>query len=641
MKNTSRTILSGVFQVVLVMFLGATAYADTDIIAFDSERWVFQDAEVAEHLGRKSLMGTAYLKDVEFTNGVVEVDIAMDGSRSYPGIIFRVQSSGDLESFYLRPHTTVLYPDVLQYTPVYNSTACWQLFNGPGFTASAAIPKDRWLHVKMEIHGTQARVYLDGSAQPALEIHNLKHGLSRGTVGVSAPKNRAAYFSNFAYRIDNDLEFSSPPESQVPDNVIAKWAISRSYPAQEVNQSSYPTFFTFFRAKWQDVTSEPSGLVNISKYVPRANRSGDCVFARTVFRSEGQENIKLSFGYSDDVSLFLNGRRIYSGRSGYRSRHGAFAGIIGFHDDVYLPLQKGHNEIFLMLTERFGGCGFMCKADRPLNPPIKEHERLTKVWETPADLKIPESALYDEKRDVLYVTSYSRLRASQANTGFVSKVRLDGTVQELKWVTGLDGPCGMAILGETLYVIEGPRRSLVEIDIEKGEVVNRYAMPTAMFLNDIAIDNAGDIYVSNTSRPAHLDDIYKFKNGNWEIWKQGDDIDAANGLFVHGNRLLVGSSGDGLLKAIDLDDGEVTPIACFGGGIVDGIRVDNEGNYLVSQWKGQVYSVSPTGKVVEILNIMREGLNSADIEFVKDGNLLIIPTFFGNKVVAYRLGSLD
>ena len=51
---------------------------------------------------------------------------------------------------------------------------------------------------------------------------------------------------------------------------------------------------------------------------------------------------KLSIGYSDDVSVFLNGRILYRGRSAQNFRDPGFLGIVNPENDaVYLPLKKG------------------------------------------------------------------------------------------------------------------------------------------------------------------------------------------------------------------------------------------------------------------------------------------------------------
>ena len=102
------------------------------------------DARVVDHMGRTSLEGAAILADAAFSDGVIEVDIAVSGARSYPGIIFRRQSPTDLERFYVRPHRAGLYPDAVQYAPVVNGISEWQLYNGPGYTNGGVLPEGEW-----------------------------------------------------------------------------------------------------------------------------------------------------------------------------------------------------------------------------------------------------------------------------------------------------------------------------------------------------------------------------------------------------------------------------------------------------------------------------------------------------------------
>jgi sugar lactone lactonase YvrE len=259
------------------------------------------------------------------------------------------------------------------------------------------------------------------------------------------------------------------------------------------------------------------------------------------------------------------------------------------------------------------------------------------VWETPDVFKIPESVVYDEARDVLYVTSYDKIEPGHFETGFISRVQPDGRIKDLHWVTGLDGPCGMTISGDRLFVVEAPRRTLVEIDIESGTILKRYPTQGTRFLNDVVADESGNIYITNSTRASAESDIFKCKNGQCEMWKDGHELHGANGVFIQGDELLVGSSGNGFLKAVSLKDGRTRNIVCLGAGVIDGIRIDNKGNYLVSHWEGKAYIVSPSGEVTEILDARDAGLNLADFEFIQQQNLLIIPTFLGNRVCAYRL----
>jgi len=625
-----------------LLFFAPGAFAQNDFIDFDSDRWLLKYADIVNHLGRKCLTGYAYLKDAEFENGIIEVDIAVDGRRSYPGIVFRMQSEKNSERFYLRPHRAGLYPDALQYTPVFNGVAGWQLYSGRGYTAFAFLPVNQWIHLKMEVLGRQARVYLNNAERPALVIHDLKHGISKGTIGLMGPRNKTAYFSNFRYRIDNNLKFADPPKIKTPANMIREWEISKAFKASklDISKEKYPRFYKIFATKWRKVTAEASGLINISRYETRSGPAPDCIYARTVIRSDKKQDIKLSFGCSDEVAIFLNGKKVFYGNSAYRYRDPSFVGIVGLHDAVYLTLEKGLNEIFLMVKEVFGGWGFMCQADRKLLRPITQYHRVKKVWETPPVFLTPESVLYDPKREILYITSFDNKysehnKDGKAYTGYISKVKLNGQIEKLKWVTGLNAPCGMSIYQDKLYTVE--RCNLVEIDLETGKILKRYPVHGSDFVNDIAIDTTGNIYISDTSPSSPRESrIYKFKDGKLEVWVDSDEINRANGLFIHENNLMVGNSGDGSLKSINLADKKITTVTCLGAGVVDGIRVDGKGNYLVSHWEGQTYLISPSGEVIEILDTMGAELNSADFEFIKEKNLLIIPTFLGNRITAYK-----
>ena len=113
------------------------SYSQT--IPFDSNRWeiIAKEGKVIDYLGRKSLVlqsGYAIVKDSQFTDGVIEFDIALTGELGFMGAIWRVQDAGNFEEFYLRPHHSG-NPDANQYQPVFNGLAAWQLYYGEGYGA--------------------------------------------------------------------------------------------------------------------------------------------------------------------------------------------------------------------------------------------------------------------------------------------------------------------------------------------------------------------------------------------------------------------------------------------------------------------------------------------------------------------------
>ncbi len=86
------------------------------------------------------------------------------------------------------------------------------------------------------------------------------------------------------------------------------------------------------------------------------------LYARTSIDSDRDQIKKLEIGYSDEVSVFLNGRILFRGRSAQGFRDPGFLGIMNPENDtVYLPLKKGTNELLLAVSELGGGWGFICR----------------------------------------------------------------------------------------------------------------------------------------------------------------------------------------------------------------------------------------------------------------------------------------
>ncbi|MFC1544806.1 hypothetical protein ACFL4X_01435 [Gemmatimonadota bacterium] len=354
------------FGLLFMLIFANSAIAQSDVVDFESGRWVFQgsDTKVESYLGEKSISGSAYLKDVEFENGTIEVDIAFEGSAAFAGIYFRLQSPENYEEFYLRPHKSNL-PGALQYMPVFNGLESWQLYNGKGFTADGvAIPHKRWLHMKMEVSGKQARVYLDNSSEPAMVIDDLKHGVSKGSVGVWSNEevnSTTVHFANFRYEEDNELSFKAAPEPTTPAGMISEWQLSQVFKADRINTRNSLEQQSLPAIEWKAVVSEPSGLLNIARYRQKAGKS--LVLARTLLRSEKAQIKKLSFGYSDRVIIYLNGKILFEGNNRFRIRDPEFLGIINLQDAVFLDLREGDNELVLAVSELYGGWGYICQLE--------------------------------------------------------------------------------------------------------------------------------------------------------------------------------------------------------------------------------------------------------------------------------------
>jgi hypothetical protein len=351
-------------------------------VDFDSNRWQIQDPKgrKEDHLGRKSLYltsGYAFLPDVVFENGVIEVDIAAQNLASFVGVVFRSEKAGEHEIVYFRPHKSG-QEDAVQYTPSFNGGAGWQLYSGKGFTAVADIPKEQWLHTRIEISGLGGKVYFNNSDKPVLIIEDLKHGYSHGSIGLWGGAN-GGYFSNFSYKVEAINERPNRAAAQIPAGILSKWELSEAFDVTSKNPESLPSASELKALQWQAVQVEAPGMLVIDRYRQSANivqffaspadRTGrregrKAVFARAVIYSDSAQVKRLSIGYSDEATVFLNGKPVFTGKSAFRFRDPGFLGIMNVEDDaLYLDLKKGRNEIILGVADYFGGWGFICRLD--------------------------------------------------------------------------------------------------------------------------------------------------------------------------------------------------------------------------------------------------------------------------------------
>lgn len=258
---------------------------------------------------------------------------------------------------------------------------------------------------------------------------------------------------------------------------------------------------------------------------------------------------------------------------------------------------------------------------------VGENPSLVMVWETPKGLNVPESVMYDPNAQVLYVSNISGKPTLKNKKGFISRVNLDGSIKELFWVTGLNAPKGMGILGDTLYVTDIDR--ILAIDIPTGRVTKTWTVAGAKFLNDIAVDRSGRVFITDmVTQKIHL--IQADQPASFLTL----DYNKPNGLFVAEDTLWVGTAA-GVVK-IDISSKTVAMAIEHKGGI-DGIKPLGDGRYIVSDWKGKVQIIQKGKAPVVLMDTSPQKINAADFEYIPGTHLVIVPTFFDNRIVAYQL----
>jgi DNA-binding beta-propeller fold protein YncE len=255
---------------------------------------------------------------------------------------------------------------------------------------------------------------------------------------------------------------------------------------------------------------------------------------------------------------------------------------------------------------------------------------IVESWRTDTVLMTPESVIYDKVRNVIYVSDMNNEPRMKDNNGFISKLSTDGKILDLHWVDGLSSPKGLAIVGDTLYAADVDE--VVAIDIIKGYIIKKMTYPGMKMLNDITSAPDGSIYISDTDGNI----LYRYINGKISPWLT-EGLNGPNGLLVDGSRLLLASQGSNDFTTIDFNT-KTRKVVTEGINHGDGIAFTGiPGYYLVSDWGGEIYIINPDYSKFTILNTKAQMSNSADIDYIPELNLLLVPTFYKNCVVAYKL----
>lgn len=157
----------------------------------------------------------AILDGLEFGNGIIEVEISgeplagvFEGARGFVGIAFRVQEDRrTYDAFYLRPANGRAEEQLRRNRAVqYISHPGWTWFRfrqeTPGkYESYVDLVPGEWTRIKIEVQGTQARLYVHGAKQPTLIVNDLKTGAAaRGAVALWLDIGTVAHFRNLSVR---------------------------------------------------------------------------------------------------------------------------------------------------------------------------------------------------------------------------------------------------------------------------------------------------------------------------------------------------------------------------------------------------------------------------------------------------------
>jgi hypothetical protein len=154
--------------------------------------------------------GFAILPATDFQDGTIDLDLAVKilappGTRmpGFTGVAFRAKPDGsEYELLYLRPKNALSENQSMRNHSVqycaepgygwYKLRREWPFV----YESYAEIEPEKWTHLRIEVAGRIARVYLNGATKPSLVVDGLKGGNLHGAIGLWGYAREESYFSN-------------------------------------------------------------------------------------------------------------------------------------------------------------------------------------------------------------------------------------------------------------------------------------------------------------------------------------------------------------------------------------------------------------------------------------------------------------
>jgi len=247
-------------------------------------------AEIVTWQGRETLRledGLALVPAGRIEDACIEVLIGTDGL-AYPGVAFRVADVRNYELAYAVPHVSGQW-DALQYDPVFHGSNTWQLYHGPGYQGATQVPMGCWFQFKVSFSGTRAVISVDG--QSPLVVDKLAHTVGAGRFGLWT--FRPAYFRDLRISACEGPQAGGGETTRAAEDIVEAW----------------------FVEGYGVVTCEPNGAINLNRYLPM---SVEEVHLVRRFEAPQAGAVTLDFGFSDLLTLELDGETVFSGENTFK-----------------------------------------------------------------------------------------------------------------------------------------------------------------------------------------------------------------------------------------------------------------------------------------------------------------------------------
>ena len=202
--------------IIVIILVSITSFGQQEISLSDKFRIqkikavnrsisLYGDKQIAIEMNAENSSGIGIIEDVEFENGIIEIDLLGENNpgKSFIGVAFNIVNDQTYEAIYFRPFNFVAKEQLrkehmVQY--IYHPEFTWRKLREERtgeFENGIAIPPhpDDWFKAKIHVKAKIVEVYINDLSEPILVVNRLTSMKSK-KIGIWTGYGSSGRFKN-------------------------------------------------------------------------------------------------------------------------------------------------------------------------------------------------------------------------------------------------------------------------------------------------------------------------------------------------------------------------------------------------------------------------------------------------------------
>jgi hypothetical protein len=260
---------------------------------------------------RRKKTGFPMVGNSSWRNYRIELEVLPTSRGGFLGVNFRVQPNGSGACNFHFPIDESGKSEAFQSMGIWGKSCGWKLY--PESQSYALFPIKKWLPIRIDVMQTFANLYIhQKGSKPIVTFFDLPFDC--GGVQFWSFLGSGHFRNLRVHELSSESitpGFDNPWEVYNNLDIIMKWEVTNPRQPAIISEDILGEILSP-DMKWFNVESDSRGVVNLSELFPRQTPKA-AVFAKTIIASPGKATRILRFTYTDKLTMWWNGTRVFNG----------------------------------------------------------------------------------------------------------------------------------------------------------------------------------------------------------------------------------------------------------------------------------------------------------------------------------------